>query len=278
MDYKKILVIHPTYDPLSSLNSALDFARSFDAQIDVLVLNSSDYPTIAIAHSRGSDWSEQYSDLLLETDAREKEVTACLAEANIRFSVTAECAPLGMIDNIVAKAALCTDIVVFTNSQSSFVSGIVGQALEGALLDSGKPVLALTGSLQPSLMSADKVVIAWDEVPQAAKAVQFGLPILQAAKDVELLVIKESSTEPDSTKATDGITEWLKCHDIDSSVTVVARNGQFVSHALANHFQKHFCDLLIMGAYGHTRFTEKLFAGATHIALTDMQVPLLLAH
>ena len=280
MSYKKILVIHPIHDTISALAPALSFARENDAHLDVLVLNLADVPAALMTQNPEYDWGRTFGDLLAQTDRRVQDVTEYLDKADIKHTVRSECAALGLMENLVARSALCTDLVIFTNGQSSFVSGLVGKALEGALLTCGKPVLVLTGNQQTPYSAPESVVIAWDDVPHAAHAVKAAMPILQAAGTVETLVVCENSEVDDvshnhSTKA---LAQWLEAHDVSSRLTTVARDGQFISHALANHVEQHPCDLLVMGAYGHSRFSERLFAGTTHVALTDMDVPLLLAH
>lgn len=278
MSLKQILVIHPIHDPVSALDSAIEFARSHNARLDILVLNLADIPTIPMTPNPEHDWNTTFSEPILATEKREQDVTAYMEKSGLPCSVQSECAQHGLIDDLVATAALCTDVVIFTNRQSSFVSGLIAQALDGALLDAGKPVLVLNGSPQASLETPEKIVIAWDDVSQAAHAVQAAIPILQRAKTVEIMVVIEKSAEATAFYNTEKLTTWLELHGIATQVSTVRRDGQLVSHALADYIEEQPCDLLVMGAYSHSRISERLFAGATHIALTDINVPLLIAH
>ncbi|MEE9322210.1 MAG: universal stress protein [Granulosicoccus sp.] len=154
----------------------------------------------------------------------------------------------------------------------------MAHALQGAIQSAGKPALILVGRHQEPPSDPGKVIIAWDEVPQAARAVHHSLPLLKRAQEVEILTISEKNDKENGLKRATSLKTWLLRHGINAAARTESREGQFVSHVLVDQVNRSRANLLVMGAYSHTRASERLFAGATHAALTELETPLLLSH
>jgi len=282
MSYKTLLALHAGDDPPSHLAPVAALARAYGAHVDVRVLNLvTPIPTMTYIQDPKVESHESYRYILEETEKVGSEVRRFLEAEKIGHHVTAEAQPPGLIGRSAAKAALYADLVVLSGTSSSLVSGLMGYALEGALFDAGKPVLVLgEGDVQGDdmpIVSPSDVMIAWDGGREAARAVQQSLPILKAASVVRAMIIEEGEDRELETSV-EALGPYLLRHGVDILIERVAPAGQFISHALVEQVTKCRPDLLVMGAYGHSRLRERLFAGATRAALNDLSRPLFLAH
>jgi nucleotide-binding universal stress UspA family protein len=125
----------------------------------------------------------------------------------------------------------------------------------------------------------ERVLIAWDASREAARAVSDALPLLQRAASV--LVV---SVNPKSTPLGHGelpgadMALHLARHNIHVEVQSVETDRMDVADALLSFAADRGCDLLVMGAYAHSRVRELVLGGATRTILKSMTLPVLMAH
>ena len=72
--------------------------------------------------------------------------------------------------------------------------------------------------------------------------------------------------------------QFLVRHGVKAEVTVLARNRPKVSEVLAEHAMDRAADMMVMGAYGHSRLREAVLGGATRAVLQGTKIPVLMAH
>lgn len=165
------------------------------------------------------------------------------------------------------------DLIVLDAAASGDMS--VGNAIEDALFDSGTPVLLVPAICEPT--SPRCVVIAWDGSAQSARAVKNSLPLLGAAEMVIAVTVtgekKLSKTAPGAHLVT-----YLARHGIDCKfVTLEGREGDAAEHL--HHFvAEQGADLLVMGAYVHSRWREAVIGGVTQSFMNDCPLPLFMVH
>lgn len=151
--------------------------------------------------------------------------------------------------------------------------------------NSGRPVLLVpfAGRIESV---ARRIVVSWDGGREAARALQLALPLLKDADTVALAVFELASDEH---KAADALAAdprpWLARHGIEATLAVHAVDHQRrlnrrheVGERLLSLAADVSADLLVMGAYGHSRFRESLLGGVTRTVLEAMTLPVLMAH
>ncbi len=145
--------------------------------------------------------------------------------------------------------------------------------IEQVLLQGGKPLLLVPSGCAWSGLR--RMVLAWDGSASAARAVTDSLPFLKASDHVEVLCI----IDPDETDALPGadLAPMLTRHEVEFSLKVLKRTGP-VSKTLLDRAIDIDADLIVAGAYHHTRAREWLFGGVTQTLLKACPVPLLLSH
>ena len=152
------------------------------------------------------------------------------------------------------------------------------------VIHSGRPVLLLPyaiGACDPG----HHVLVSWDASREAARALQLAIPLMARADSVTIAVFDTRSgnrTVADASAA-DPV-RYLARHGIEAALTVVpveqkrGHRRHEVGDALLTLASGRAADLLVMGAYGHSRFRETILGGATRTVLEGMTIPVLMAH
>ncbi len=124
-----------------------------------------------------------------------------------------------------------------------------------------------------------RVLVAWNASRAATRAVNDAMPLLAGAETVTVLCV-----DPDEDRRAHGdvpgadVAVHLARHGVKARVESTASGGIGVGNAVLSRASDIGADLLVMGAYGHTRVRELLLGGATRTILESMTVPVLLSH
>lgn len=170
----------------------------------------------------------------------------------------------------VARAARLADLTVLGRpARAHDVS--VDDLMEGALFSSGRPVMVVPAA--PRRAAFESIVIAWNDSPEAAGAVAAAAPLLGAAKKLVVFVGDEID-DPEARGA--DLAAWLGWRHFPAPAVVV--RGGNVGVALLEEASKASADLIVMGAYTHSRLRQLVFGGATSHVLGHSPVPLLMSH
>jgi len=122
------------------------------------------------------------------------------------------------------------------------------------------------------------VLIAWKDTREASRALRDALPLLGAAERVVVVEVADGAAPPAASRvALREVQDWLGCHGIAVETRVEA-GGADVGDVLLSRTADFGSDLIVMGAYGHSRMREWVLGGATRHLLDHMTVPTLLSH
>jgi nucleotide-binding universal stress UspA family protein len=172
-----------------------------------------------------------------------------------------------------AQLARVHDVAVLDSARA----GTQGrEAIEDALFDSGRPVLVVPahgGKPMPR-----RIAIAWDGSARAARAVSDAIMFLGSA---ELALAVTVSGEKDLSRMAPGadLASWLAGHGVTGCklATLAARRAD-VAARLRLFVAEEEIDMIVMGAFVHTRFREAVLGGVTRSLLDDAPVPLFMSH
>jgi nucleotide-binding universal stress UspA family protein len=149
---------------------------------------------------------------------------------------------------------------------------------EQVALASGRPVLIVpyAGHFDNA---GRRIVIAWNSTREAARAVGDAMPFLASAELVTVLTIdpREGPGGHGELPGAD-IAVHLARHGVKTQIERTVSAGLPVGEVLLSRIADLGADLLVMGAYGHTRLRELLLGGATRSVLRSMTVPVLMSH
>ena len=154
------------------------------------------------------------------------------------------------------------------------------------LLHSGRPVLIVPYAPPLPLLAppaaARNVLISWNASKEASRAVSAALPLLQRAGQVHVAIFDaqvhaaEHGEQPGAE-----LTHYLARHGVEARLHLLdgggVRRGD-IGEALLSQAADLSADLLVMGAYGHSRLRETILGGVTRTILQSMTIPVLMAH
>ena len=173
--------------------------------------------------------------------------------------------------NIEACGRLADLVVAARNAAEGTVENEV--AFEAALMHSGRPLL-LAAPTPPATLG-DRVLIAWNGSAEAARAVGAALPFLKSAVAVTAITANEEG-KPVTTG--DALSRYLAWHGIAVQARSVAQDGRNIGELLLDAAAKDNADMLVMGAYSHSRLREYVLGGATRHILDEGNIPVFMAH
>lgn len=146
-----------------------------------------------------------------------------------------------------------------------------------ALTWRGRPVLVLPEAPTRAEISLDVIGVAWDFSRPAARAVADALPLLQGAKTVRVVTVTNEKTI--ETRRSGGeLARHLACHGVDVVREEEDAGGRSIGEALEAYADACKLDVLVMGAYGHSRMRDFILGGATKSIVARPPLPVLLAH
>lgn len=182
------------------------------------------------------------------------------------------------LDNTVARLARYADLVVAAKPYGAEATQLQVLTLEAALFGTGAPVLIVPQAKIDYSAPFNRALIAWNESEESLEAVRKALPILKRAERSDIVMVDPPSHSPERSDPGGIICLMLARHGVKSEVSILSKTLPRVSAVLTRFAKEHECDVIVMGAYGHSRFREAVLGGATRELLETADVPILMAH
>jgi len=200
---------------------------------------------------------------------------ASAAEAAVTPSQLMVRSELYNIADEVARAARTRDVCVVPFTARTDAQRSVAEA---AIFGSGRPVVVCDVSEAGGVpLRLDRILIAWDGGRAAARAVADAMPVLAAALDVQILTIVNEKPTATTGLGAD-VQRHLASHGVTASVLEIDAEGAAIGALLERRLAADPRDLVVMGAFGHSRVREFVLGGATKSLLDQPPVPILFAH
>jgi nucleotide-binding universal stress UspA family protein len=273
MSYRSILAyVGATPESDKHLKIAADLARSFEASLSGISAGFPRPPLYFTGMSPAPDL------IAIERE----QIEADLKVAHELFIKTT--AGLGLKTRwqafieipsfTVARAANAADLVVLTGPDAAQTFDEYRAPAPGDLLMRlGRPLLLLPPSATE--LNVRRVVVAWKDTRETRRALADSLPLLKRADSVTLFHIRERNEEDGTITDAEA---FLRGHDIGASVEVVDLEEATAVDQLVHFAGRTQADLIVAGAYGHSRVREWVFGGVTRGLLGDCPLPRLLSH
>ncbi len=146
------------------------------------------------------------------------------------------------------------------------------------IMASGRPVLMVPNSGDFKTIGK-RVIIGWKPTREAVRAVHDALPILVKSEKVTLVTIDTQGVSyAEETSSTHQMVEMLRRHSVNVAEQALVISDIPAEEALLNEAAVHRADLIVVGAYGHSRLRELLLGGVTRFLLNHSTVPVLMSH
>jgi nucleotide-binding universal stress UspA family protein len=184
-------------------------------------------------------------------------------------SIVEKCATFETPELLVEYARL-RDLTIMPESNDRWYA-------EAVMFGSGRPTLILPQNPQSRPFELGTVAVAWDFSRAAARAVSDAMPLLEKAKKVRIVTVLNEK-RLDNKHSAEELAKNLSRHGIDVVLDRVDAKGRPAGGVLEAYASSHELDLLVMGAYGHSRLREFILGGATNSLLSKPPLPILFSH
>jgi nucleotide-binding universal stress UspA family protein len=149
---------------------------------------------------------------------------------------------------------------------------------ESVIFGSGRPTVILPHERKRSgSFALDTVIVAWDFSRAATRAMADAIPILEKAKRVCVLTVTKEKAI-DTRRSGAELAKHLARHGANVVLDEVDAKGRSIGDVFEAHVTYRNADLLVMGAYGHSRLREFVLGGATKSMLARPPLPIFLSH
>jgi len=276
------LTSYPDATPDYIFEQAVDFSRLMGARLSALVfvLNRG---RVARMHSMG-EWLIDVPGLIDEAVQRSAtEATRLLAHFEnvakrrdvFEKSLSEQTSIFPSPDTIVEHARMHD--MTFLPIPKQFVLDELNS--ETVIFGSGRPTILLPAitDYKPKPASLDIIAVAWDFSRSAARALAYAMPILEKAKRVHIFTVVDEKPMPEKLSS-ERLERHLLLHGVDATLERVEAAGRDIGKVIEGFVSANHADLLVMGAFGHSRMMEFILGGATRSILNHPPVPVLISH
>ena len=271
----KSILLHIDHDKAMAarLQVALDMARATNGHITCLqavsydVFMPGDFYGSAVAAALPV--IRENADKLRETIERDLEHEAVPFDWRFEYGVAGQ---------RLIEASPLADIVIMGPAEPGMdgkgPSALVGNVVTRA----GVPVLVVPETMQSFDVGAP-MLVAWNGSPESARALRAAVPLLACSVKVTLACVVEERGEVNAfdLPSTEGA-KYLARHGIACELVELPRGEERIGDTLFAAARMRECELMVMGAYGHSRLTEMVLGGVTRHMLSAPPMPVLLAH
>lgn len=285
---KLLAIVDGTPASERALSAALSLGQSFSCRVDVLHVELDAEASIPIlgdgmsgavvsqmidslretAKTRREQASRLFDELCVRKGLAVVEPDKALTDGEFGVSYTHV---VGIEADEISRRGVLADLTVLARPEVDSDLDL-SQSLDAALFDTGRPVLLVPNT--PTEAFLKTVAIAWNGSREAARAVVIALPFLRQAENVVLITARESAVKAEPSE----LMNYLAGHGINAKTWAFTPGEDSIGDSILIEASKADASMLVMGAYGHSRFREMILGGATRSVVSDAQLPVFLAH
>jgi nucleotide-binding universal stress UspA family protein len=176
----------------------------------------------------------------------------------------------------ITKLARYHDAVVLSGG-ADHPGRLAEEVLGGILIGAGRPVLLVPERTVNHPIN--NIAIAWKDTAEAARVLTAAMPLLENARQINVLSVNESDRHAgECVNCSDAVIKYLGWHGCDAKGHFLIPEGRPPADVVLETARHQGADLLVMGAYGHSRVREFIFGGFTRRILKGAELPVFLFH
>lgn len=226
-------------------------------------------------------WQKELNDEKAVLQATAQRLKDMLAEnrgpSHVQSTVSVLNADPASFTDALARHALTADLVLATDDLRDD-HDLFSQTVRAALFHSPAGTL-LNGLQGETPLYPKRVFIAWNSGIQASRAIRAAMPILKTAEEIIVaLVDPVMSAHRDGENPGSDVAYWLSHLGFKVNVQQYPSGGMEIGECLLKRAQEVQADLIVMGAYDHSRMRQIIFGGTTRTMVEQTSLPVLLAH
>ncbi|MFY8089190.1 MAG: universal stress protein [Rubrivivax sp.] len=207
----------------------------------------------------------------------------------------------GEPDQVLVAQSRTADLLIATQADEDAAGGLSVRQATRLLVGAACPVLMVphtgwdrAGEWPSPIPALGRVMVAWSDTRESARALRDAMPLLLSATRVELVtwVGDDGASRGSRQKSLQAVATYLSGHGIDCTLSILtqhaestgARLGQgwvpdvTAAEALLSHAADMNADVMVMGCYGHARLWEWVLGGVSRTILSSMTLPVFLSH
>lgn len=276
MAFKTLLVhLDASERRAARLEVAFDFAERFDAHVVGLFALERLYIPPYVSSEAGLDL-ERYALGVRQAAAEEAKAQfedkarkeAYATRSEWRQTLTQDAL------EVMRWCARYADLVIAGQPDPGDVPASYAHEL---VMSAGRPVLFVPSKGRFDQVGR-RVLVAWNGSQQAARAVKDGMALLPPANEAEVVTYDREKVLPGPGDLPDpDIARYLARHGATVSVAEESSRGEEIGQLILQRARAKSFDVIVMGAYGHSRVRELVLGGATRTVLRSMHVPVLMS-
>lgn len=278
MSFKTILVCLNEIDRVPVvLALAADLAAKDDAHVIGLYVIPSPriYPAVGPGVAASATVLDQYAEFFkARSDAVRQQFEDAMAGNKLASEWRQVESHSPDIGAAVVEHGLEADLVVISQVNPDSEAAIEPDFAERVVMECGRPVL-IVPAFGDFEACGRRVLVGWNARRESARAAFDAGPILARAESVHLVWIGDEADKP---LPGSGLAAALGRHGAKATAEAMAAGDVDVGNLLLSRASDLGADVMVMGAYGHSRMREYVFGGATRTVLQSMTVPVLMSH
>ena len=267
--------------------TALAAARPFGAHLEFFHLRvgfgEAARNTPHVAFARGAGLRHALQELRVEDEARSAGSHGAFASFCTQFNIPITAAPgehHGVTAHLCEEAGESRERLVWHARHHDMVvlarhtrpDGLPPDFVEHVILRSGRPVLLAPAKRPLTLINT--IMVAWKETPEAARAISAALPLLAKGRHVVIANVHEANTA----NGLGEVVRHLAWRGVEADVRRLDGGSLSPGERLAAAARECAADLVVLGAYGHSRTRQLFFGGCTQYFLEDDAQAVLFMH
>jgi nucleotide-binding universal stress UspA family protein len=280
MSFKDVLVALTTYPeptPVSAVDDAIDLAAALGAKVSAIAcevkinvpgtLLGRRFLNVPAMIGEEAKKSATNAQQLLAAFQGAAEKRGMFQERILEHCLTSE------VPELLVEYSRLRDLTIVPVPEGGYLHQWYA---ESVIFGSGRPTVVLPHGRKRSF-ALDTVIVAWDFSQPATRAIADAMPILEKAKRVCVLTVTKEKAI-DTRRSGAELAKHLARHGVDVVLDEVDAKGRGIGDVFEAHVTYRNADLLVMGAYGHSRLREFVLGGATKSILTRPPAPIFLSH
>jgi nucleotide-binding universal stress UspA family protein len=259
------------------LKLTADLCEQTGAHLSVLVLELAAPPSggqhAAIVSPA---WLQERQADIQRLEKRVAAVAEFLSRSAVSADLSDDYPDTAWADEVIGRRARYADLTVL-GPELLRSTALRDKVIQGVLFSSGKPMLLVPEGARPTL-TPKRILVAWDARVESSRAVREAVDMLKGAEDVRLVIVDpiedefHHGAEPGADAAA-----YLARHGVKVTVDRLPSANHSVADVLQQHAGDIAAELMVMGAYGHSRLRERIFGGVTKSMLEAQSLPVFMA-
>jgi nucleotide-binding universal stress UspA family protein len=277
MAFRTILAVAGLDHGDHDIDLAASICEGVSAHLSVYVVAFAAPPPVGTYAAMISDaWVQERQADATRLEERLAAITARLSGRDVTADISGAYPETAWADDAIGRRARYADLLLV--GPEMLAAGLLKEkTIEGALFSSGKPVL-LVPEGAPATLNPKRVMVAWDSRIEASRALRESLDILKTAEEVRLVLVDPEEGEDahgDEPGADAAI--YLVRHGVRVGVDRLPSSGRPVVEVLQRHATDMGAEMIVMGAYGHSRLRQRILGGVTRTMIENPPMPVLMA-